>query len=126
MTIVTDNRVAEFVATRTGVPMNPPFTCMGIERDGEIVAGVVFNVFTGPDIHVTAAGTGWTRGFIREIGRYVFKQLGCIRMTVTTRSSNVVGFAQRLGGKIEGHIRDLYGPGQPGTIVGILASEWRL
>jgi hypothetical protein len=123
--IVTDNRVAEFVGGRCGVDIVPPFTCAGTERNGEIINGVVFNVFTGYDVHVTVAGNGWSKEFIRAVGRYVFDQLGCVRMTVTTNQPLVVNIAQRMGGVVEGIQRDLYGRGENGTIIGILKDEWR-
>ena len=123
--IVTDERVARFVSGRLGVSLCPPYTCMGLERDGAIVCGAVFNVFEGADIHVGIAGSGWTRGFIRAVGRYVFDQLGCERMTAITRCGDVVAYAQRLGGQIEGRLRNHFGRGADGVVLGILRDEWR-
>jgi hypothetical protein len=40
-------RVARFVGERCGSIIYPPFTAMGIERSGQITAGVVFNCYTG-------------------------------------------------------------------------------
>lgn len=123
--IVTDERVARFVGERVGHVIVPPFTCMGIERDGKIVAGVVFNCFTGGDVEVTIAGKGWTRGFIAAVGRYAFGDLGCGRMSVTTERPKVVCYAERLGGQVEGMKRNFYGPGRNAVLVGILRDEWR-
>lgn len=123
--IVTDDRVARFVGARIGAIIYPPFTCMGLERGGEIVAGAVFNCFTGPDVEVTVAGRGWTRGFIRAVGAYVFQQLGCGRITVTTEHEAVARMAERLGGKREGVLRDKFGTGRDGIVLGILAGEYR-
>jgi len=122
--IVTDMRVAVFVSAHLGFALCPPFTAMGIERDGEIVAGVVFNVFEGADVHVSIAGTGWTGSFIRAVGSYVFDQLGCERMTAQTRDPKVIRYAERLGGKVEGCKRNHFGPGKDATIIGILREEW--
>lgn len=122
--IRTDEAVARFVSERIGMGLCPPYTCMGLERNGEVVAGVVFNCFEKPDIHVTVAGSGWTRGFIREVGRYVFDQLGCLRMTALTEQPQVVGFAKRLGGQVEGVLRWHFGPERDATIIGILRNEW--
>lgn len=123
--IVTDERVPKFVGERVGATIYPPFTAVGIERDGEIIGGVVFNCFTGSDAHVTVAGTGWTRGFLTALGKYAFWQLGCCRVTVITEHQEVVDLAKRLGGKVEGTLRDQFGKGRDGTILGILASEYR-
>lgn len=114
------------MAGRCGIPIVPPFTVMGIERDGEIVAGVVFNNYTLTDIHMTAAGSGWSRGFVREVGRYVFGHLGCRRITVITEQARVVALAERLGGKVEGLLRDQFGKGRPGYLVGILQEDWTI
>ena len=122
--IVTDQRVAQFAERVLGHPIIPPFTCMGIERDGEIIAAVVFNGFTGPDIHATVAGHGWTRGFLRAVGEYVFGQLGCLRISAVTEQSKVVALAERLGGRIEGRMPNLFGAGRDGVAIGFQKEDW--
>jgi len=123
--IVDDERVARFVGERIERRICPPYTLMGIERDGEIVAGVVFNGFTRNGVDVTVAGTGWTKGFIRAVGQYVFRGLGCLRMSVLTEQPGVVRFAERLGGRVEGLLRNEFGEGRDGYLVGILREEWK-
>ena len=123
--IVADERVARFVSEQLGLALCPPFTCLGIERDGEIVAGAVFNHFEGADVHVTIAGKGWTREFIEAVGGYVFGQLYCARMTAVTRDCAVAEYGKRLGGEIEGVLRDHFGPGRDATILGILRRDWK-
>lgn len=123
--IVTDDRVARFVGERVGAIIYPPFTCMGIERDGEIVAGAVFNCFTGHDVEVTVAGHGWTRGFFRAVGDYVFGQLGCVRMQVTTEQETIARVSERMGGKREGVLRNKFGRGRDGIVLGVLDTEYR-
>ena len=124
--IVADARVSEFVSAQINTLIFPPFTCAGIERDGRIIAGAVFNCFTGADIEATIAGHGWTRGFIRAVGQYVYGQLGCVRMQVSTEQELVARFAERLGGKREGIMRDKFGKGRDGILIGILADEYGL
>lgn len=123
--IVTDERVARFVSDRCGVSFVAPYTCMGIERDGEVIGGVIFNVFEGSDVHVSIAGRGWSSRFLAEVGRYAFSILGCERMTAITESVSVVKLAERLGGQIEGRMRNHFGRGRDGFIVGILKEEYR-
>ena len=123
--IVTDERVARFVSERLGIGLCPPYTCMGWAQDGKIVGGVIFHCFEGADVAVTAAGSGWTRGFLRAVGKYVFGRLGCERMTATTEREEVVRLARKAGGQIEGRLRSHFGPGRDGIIVGILRDEWR-
>jgi RimJ/RimL family protein N-acetyltransferase len=117
--------VARFVSEQLGFALCPPWTAMGIERDGRIIGGVLFNQFEGADVAVTIAGTGWTRSFIEAVDQYVFGQLGCLRMTATTEYPEVVAYAQRLGGQVEGRLRNHFGPSRDGIIVGILKEEWR-
>lgn len=122
--IVTDDRVPLFVARLTGTRVIPPYTAMGLEHDGEIIGGVVFNHFTGHDLHVTVAGRGWTRGFLAEVGQYVFDQLHCLRMTVVTEQPKVVRLAEQLGGEVEGLLRNHFGAGRPAFVVGILKEDY--
>lgn len=123
--IVADERCARFVSGRLGFALCPPFTAMGLERDGEIVGAVVFNHFEGADVHVSVAGCGWTRAFLKAVGSYVFDTLGCERMTAITADEVTATFAERLGGQHEGVLRSHFGPGKDGFIAGILASEWK-
>ena len=123
--IVTDIRVVEFVSEQLSTSFIPPFTTIGLEKDGDIVAGVILNVFEGPDCHMSVAGHGWTRGFLADFGDYVFNQLGCERVTAITEQPKVVRLAERLGGKVEGLLRSHFGRGRDAYIVGILKEEYR-
>lgn len=122
--IVTDERVAKFVSENLGFGLCPPWTCLGIEKNGEIIAGTVFNCFEGSDVHVTVSGHGWNRAFLKAVGEYVFEQLGYLRMTALTEQPEVVRFAERLGGQVEGLLRNHFGPGRDAYIIGILKEEW--
>lgn len=123
--LVRDASVAEFVGGVIGVVFNPPLTCIGIEKNGEIIGGVVFNCYEGKDIHISVAGKGATKGFLAEVGHYVYTVLGCERATVITEKPEVVRLAEKLGGSIEGLLRSHFGPGRDAFIVGILKSEYR-
>lgn len=98
---------------------------MGIERGGEVTAGIVFHVFEGPNVHLTVAGHGWTRGFLREVGKYVFGTLGCERFTLTTEKAEVAAMAKRLGGVQEGIMRNQFGSGRDAFLIGVLKHEYR-
>ncbi|URQ76166.1 MAG: GNAT family N-acetyltransferase [Candidatus Ochrobactrum gambitense] len=122
--IVTDQRVSRFVSDVVGKGFVPPFTCMGIEKNGEIIAGVIFNVFEGNDVHFSAAGKGWTKGFLAEVGDYVFRQLKCERMTALTEQEKVMKLALRLGGQVEGKLRNHFGAGRDAILIGILKDDY--
>ena len=123
--IVADDRVVTFVSNNLGASFVPPFTSLGIEKDGEIIAGVILNVFEGADVHMSVAGSGWTKGFLADFGNYVFDQLRCERVTAITEQPKVVRLAERLGGQVEGLMRNHFGVGRDAYIVGILKSEYR-
>lgn len=123
--IVTDERIAEFVGKELGFGVFPPWTAMGIEKDGQIIGGVLLNCFEGKDLHVSVAGRGFGKNFLQSVGEYVYNQLGCTRMTVQTEHDSIVRLAQRLGGQIEGRLRDHFGEGRDAVIIGILRGEYR-
>ena len=124
-TIVWDSRVADFVGGEIGVVFSPPLTCLGLESDGNIIGGFVLNSFEGKDIHVSAAGKSATRGILVELGHYVYTVLGCERMTILTESPKVVRLSERLGGVIEGLLRNHFGSGRDAFLVGILKADFR-
>lgn len=120
-----DPRIPAFMERVLGVQFFPPFTCMGLEKDGQIIAGMLFNVYTGPDIHVTIAGSGWTRRLLREMGQYLFDILQVERFTAVTEKQNVIGIVERVGGKREGVLRNHFGPNRNGIVIGVLKDEYR-
>lgn len=126
--IVTGSEVAEFVTILTGQRFVPPFVAIGREVDGQIVAGIVFNCWTGFDIELSVAALpgGLSRALLRRAATYVFREAGCIRASFTTESQEVVDLALRLGAQTEGRKRHLYGPGRDGVILGILREDWNL
>lgn len=125
MNVVTDDRVARLVSKLVQKELVAPFTAMGVEKDGAVTGGVVFNVFEGADLHVTVAGRGFTKAFLADVGDYVFQQLGCERMTVLTEQSRIVRIAEKLGGEIEGLLRNHFGRGRDAFLVGILKDDWK-
>lgn len=125
MRIVTDDRVAIFCAERLGVLFAPPFRCLGIERGGDIVGGVVFNFPEACNIHASVAGTGWTKAFLAACGKMAFESLGPRRVTIVTEQPHVVRLAERLGGKIEALLREHFGEGRDAIVIGVLKSEFR-
>jgi hypothetical protein len=120
-------RVAQFVGERVGQPIIPPFVGIGLERDGQLVAGAVFNVYTGPDVQVTVAAEpgAITRAFVRACGEYAFGVAGCERVSIETGHPFVARLALRLGGRVEGVKRNAFGPGLDAFVVGILKADWK-
>jgi RimJ/RimL family protein N-acetyltransferase len=128
MRIVDDERVIAFVGDKIGIIMHQPCTALGLEKDGEIISGFVFNNHTTYDIEVTAAVAprSEAREFLKRVGQYVFDELKCLRMTITTHQYRVVDLAIRLGAQTEGRKRNHFGTGRDGIILGILRDDWKV
>lgn len=121
---VRGQKVVDFVYAAFNRRPTPPYVGIGTEIDGEIVNGVVLNIWTGNDAHVTIAGTKWTKGLLAVIHHYAYQSLGCVRLTVITEQTSIVRYAERLGGEVEGLLRNQFGPGRDGVLVGILKEDW--
>lgn len=87
------NRVSEFCSEKMGG--GGPwflFQAIGLERDGELIAGVIYDRYSGPDIslHLAAVpGRRWlNRLFLHEVLRYPFLQLEVARISGEVEASN--------------------------------------
>jgi RimJ/RimL family protein N-acetyltransferase len=125
-------RVMRWVAERTdeqdGYKL---FTAIGLEVDGELVAGTVYNMRAGSNIlaHVASDGSRhWlTAPYLAACFRYPFLQLGCSRITGLVRADNVDAqrFDEHLGFKREGQLRAACTDGTDLIVYGMLKSECR-
>jgi RimJ/RimL family protein N-acetyltransferase len=104
---------------------------IGLEQDGEVIASVVFDMYTGPSIcmHVAAVpGRRWmTRDYLWRCFAYPFLQLKCNRITGLVREDNLVAqkFDEHLGFKREGLIRRGATDGTNIILYGMLRDECR-
>jgi RimJ/RimL family protein N-acetyltransferase len=100
-------RVGDFVSSMVGGANWGAHTAIGLERDGELIAGVVYDTYTGPSIamHVAAIpGRRWmVREFLCAVFRYPFLQLGCDRITgpVASFNADALKFDLHLGFEYE-------------------------
>lgn len=106
--------VACFVAARSPhfkITREEKFVALGWadDRAGHLVAGVVFNDYTGRNIDMHVAGVGaWCQPhFFGECFRYPFEQLGVRRVTSRTPADNALAlkFVTALGFSREGRVR---------------------
>jgi|694.fasta_scaffold12049_12 hypothetical protein len=120
--------VAEFVSNRLGVKIVPPYGALGVEENGKILGGVIFNNWSGADVDVSVAGMprAWTRAFLKRLAHYAWVELGVLRVTFLTEQESVVTLAKRLGAKIEGIKRNSFGAGRNGTLLGLLKEDWKI
>lgn len=104
-------RVYAFVRERVKVPLTSNVKAIGLERRGELIAGVLYDGFTGPNIwmHVAAkSGARWaTREFLRAAFSYPFLQLGCDRVSGAVDASNSQArrFDEHLGFEEEARLK---------------------
>lgn len=102
--------------------------CIGFDRDGELVAVVVFDNFTDGDccMHVASDGSGhWlNRGFLAAVFAYPFIQLKNRRVTslISDQNANSMRFCEHLGFKREGLCRQAMN-GFDMHVMGLLKSE---
>jgi RimJ/RimL family protein N-acetyltransferase len=117
--IVTDTeRISLFVAGILGIEPWSQCRAIGLEKDGKLVAGVVYDYYTGANIclHIAAVpGRRWlTKEFLWFMFFYPFEQLGVKRITGIIPESNVDSrkFAQGLhGATLEARLKDAHPDG---------------
>lgn len=126
------DRCAEWARQR--IPHVPSWgewcEAIGLEEDGELLAVVVFNLYSSADIamHIAAVpGRRWmTREFLRVAFRYPFVQLGCRRVSGYVPASNADAqrFDEHLGFQREGLMRHAL-PDDDIIVYGMLREEAR-
>jgi RimJ/RimL family protein N-acetyltransferase len=107
--IVSDKeRIAEYVSRKIDHYYWGNFTALGIEKDGQIVAGVLFNDYKKNvkcSIHCAGEGKRWlNRTFLRMVFEYAFNQLGCrvIINYVCSTNKDSLRFTEHIGFKQHG------------------------
>lgn len=96
-------RVLKWVQQRVKLPANGSMVGIGLERDGDLVAGVLYEGYNGHNIWMHVAGEPgrrWmTREFLRTCFSYPFEQLGCKRVSGYVELSNfdAIRFDEHVG-----------------------------
>jgi RimJ/RimL family protein N-acetyltransferase len=117
-----------------GAPPQKDYEALGVTKDGVMIGGVLYTEYReiAPgeyDIRMTCAGEpGWlTKATIRIFFEYPFKQLNCIRVTSLVAKPNKKSRAlsERLGFKLEGCIKDGFGTGRDGIVMGMTRKACR-
>lgn len=109
------------------VPVISGMKGLGLERDGELVAGVLYEGYTHHNIWMHVAGkpgSRWmTREYLRYCFHYPFVELGCRRVSGWVEASNEAArrFDEHLGFKEEARLK---GAARDGGDV-ILYVMWR-
>jgi RimJ/RimL family protein N-acetyltransferase len=126
-----DARVAEWVRSRAPHAENgfEKYVAIGIESEGDLIAGCVYNDFRGHAMHVSIASSSprWaTKRTLQALFDYPFRQLHVERLTAYTGKSmaSVRTFLVRLGFVEEGVIRKGFAD-DDAVIYGMLRKECR-
>ena len=100
-------RVYDFVRQYVPVSIVAGSQALGLEKDGELVAGVIYEGFNGHNVwmHVAGApGKRWmTKLYLQTCFHYPFVTLGCSRISgyVEARNEVALAFDEHLGFKRE-------------------------
>lgn len=105
-----------------------PFTAIGVVRDEQLVAGVIYSNFHGHDIQMTIASIdpNWcNRAVLRCLFNYPFVQLECQRVTalIAKRNKRARALVERLGFRMEGVHRRAMDGRQDSVSYGLLNEE---
>ena len=110
-------RVGEFISRIMGNDGWSSYQAIGLEDDGELIAGVLFDNYNGASIcmHVAAVqGKRWmTRDYLWYCFYYAFVEIGVRRITGLVPESNMDArrFDEHLGFKIETRLKDAHPTG---------------
>lgn len=124
--VVNDERVNRFVTETNGMTGTTIHSSIGVERDGEIIGGVVYCDKTATNIFMHVAskkGSNWlSRAFLKLVFGWPFA-MGVKRITALVPESNkhAVSFDERLGFKREALLPDIYPDG--GLVVMAMRKE---
>ena len=99
-------RVWAYVHQQIPVPVVGGMKGLGLERDGELIAGVLYEGFNGVNcwMHVaTTPGKKWTLEYLRYCFYYPFVEVGLQRVSGAVEASNLAArrFDEHLGFKQE-------------------------
>lgn len=88
-------------------------TGIGLEENGDLIAGVVYNEFNGVNLcaHIAGVGKRWmTREYLWTIFDYAFNQCKVKRVTGFVEDENIAALRldKKLGFKYEGRLKDAY------------------
>ena len=101
-------RVLRFVQQHTPLAACANMSAIGLERDGELVAGVIYEGYNGHNVWMHVAIPGRiTPKFLRYCFHYPFVELGCRRVSGYVEASNARArrFDEHLGFKPEATLR---------------------
>lgn len=111
--IVRGEVVGRWVAVKAEVQWTEACRAVGLMRDGVLVAGIVYDGYTGASIAMHSRCDDpkkVSREFLFAIFDYPFNQLGCKRVTglVSTSNTHAQRVNEKLGWKRETVLKDYF------------------
>lgn len=125
-----NEQVLPFMQRHLGYEFSPPCYSIGFFRADTLVAGVVLNGYTGSNVDLSLACPGeMSLRIVRTTASFVFRDLGCLRVTARTRRGNraLTRGMPKIGFTFEGVQKQYYGPGRANDAIqfGMLAEQAR-
>ncbi len=121
-------RVVRFVQAHQPLALVENMKAIGLERDGELVAGVVYEGYNGHNIWMHVAIPGRiTQAYLRYCFYYPFVELGCSRVSGYVDASNAKArrFDEHLGFRQEAILRGAAADGGDVIIYAMTKEECR-
>jgi RimJ/RimL family protein N-acetyltransferase len=122
-----DDYVRAWVAKRIGIRGFGPSTAIGVQKDGQLIAGAVYHDYRDGQVEasLSADSPKWaTRSVLFSLFAYPFIQMDANRLLVTCDESNkkAMKMNRQLGFTPEGILRQMYYPNDA-IIWGMLKDE---
>jgi RimJ/RimL family protein N-acetyltransferase len=123
-----DARIGAWVGSRLDIDDWGKFKAFGVEKDGQLIAGVIFNHFRMPSISMHVAGEGkyWmSRELLKHVFTYAFDMCRCTRINTLVRADaeSVIRFDDKIGFIREGVVRKGAMDGTDMILLGMLREE---
>ena len=109
-------RIGRFVGLAIESKGWSPFTAIGLEKNGILIAGVVYDNYNGKNIfaHIAATGRHWlNKEFLWYMHHYPFMELKVSRVTgmVSEKNKDAIKFIEHLGGELESKLEKAHPDG---------------
>ena len=123
-----DARIGAWVGARLDMDNWGDFRAFGVEKDGELIAGVIFNHYRLPSISMAVAAEGkyWmSRDLLKHVFTYAFDICKCHRIDSLARAdaASVLEFDRKIGFVQEGVVRRGEMDGSDLILLGMLREE---
>lgn len=112
-----NERVGPWIEEHGGGEYRLGTQCIGLERDGELVAGALFDYHNGASVYghwAVKDKLALTRDFLSAIFRYSFIQLDCSVFITLIAGDNEPSYSlvEKLGFSLEHTIKDAHPSGE--------------